>query len=575
VWEGKVESKVELYEKIRVAARDDGLSIRALAVRFKVHRRDVRAALVSPEPAAGAVGRWPSPVSGDWHGWIRGVLLGDASAPAKQRHTAKRIHDRLRDEKGVVISPSQCRAVVARIRVEIAVEVGGLTRVVFVPQTRGPGAEAEVDWGKFTAVIGGETMVLSLFSMWLAFSTKAFHYAYVNEAQESFTDAHVRAFEHFGGVPRRVRYDNLKTAAIKILRGRSRIENERFVLLRSHYGFESFFCEPGVRGAHEKGGVEGDIGRFRRNFLTPVPVFDTLADLNAHIALSDVVDARRFVPGERIGPGSTGENVHGLWMFEQGSMHLLPGERFNAATRITVRVDTKARVCVRNCYYSVPVRYAGATVTVNLGADKLIIVANTKPGNKTEVIAVHERAIRRCSETLLLDHYLEVLWNVPVQCPQRPRSRKPALRAVSVPNTNSIGTKQPGPVVIVTAPVCCAKYCSCIARSPSSKSFAGSPQHYRSVLSIRTLSQHKHADLSSTSRHHQSLNVHHHWLTTTVFSQTPPKGTHDQKTINHRNRNRHRTSSMSRSQPHRARRNNRRSMRTRNQTTINIPKLSR
>jgi transposase len=417
VREGKVQSKVELYEKIRVAARDDGLSIRALAVRFKVHRRDVRAALVSPEPPAGLVGRWPSPVSGDWHGWIRAVLVADADAPGKQRHTAKRIHDRLRDEKGVVISPSQCRAVVARLRVEIALEVGGLTRVVFVPQTRGPGAEAEVDWGKFTAVIGGETIVLSLFSMWLAFSTKSFHYAYVNEAQESFTDAHVRAFEHFGGVPRRIRYDNLKTAAIKILRGRSRIENERFVLLRSHYGFDSFFCEPGVRGAHEKGGVEGDIGRFRRNFLTPVPSFDTLADLNVHTALSDVVDARRFVPGERIGPGSAGESVHGLWMFEQGSMHPVPGERFNAATRLTVRVDTKARVCVRNCYYSVPVRYAGSTVSVNLGADKLTIVANTRPGNKTEVIAVHDRAIRRCSETLLLDHYLEVLWKRPGAMP--------------------------------------------------------------------------------------------------------------------------------------------------------------
>ena len=83
---------------------------------------------------------------------------------------------------------------------------------------------------------------------------REFHRAYVNEAQESFTDAHVRAFEHFGGVPRMVRNDNLKTTAIKILQGRSRVENDRFIGLRSHYGFESFFCEPGIGGAHEKGG---------------------------------------------------------------------------------------------------------------------------------------------------------------------------------------------------------------------------------------------------------------------------------------------------------------------------------
>jgi transposase len=401
-----VKSKVELFEQIRLAERDEGLSIRALAVRFHVHRREVRLALASPEPPPRVLGsRWPSPVSGDWHGWIRDVLVADFDAPVKQRHTAKRIHDRLAAEHGVVISASQCRAVVARIRVEIAADDGVARRVVFVPQTRGPGAEAEVDWGKFTAVIGGETMTLSLFAMWLAFSTKAFHYAYVNEAQESFTDAHSRAFHHFGGVPRRVRYDNLKTAAIKILRGRSRVENDR---LRSHYGFESFFCEPGIKGAHEKGGVEADIGRFRRNHLTPVPVFETLTDLNAHIASADLADSRRFVTGPRIGPGSAGDTVHGLWVFEQGAMHPLAAELFDASSRLTARVDTKARVCVRNCYYSVPARHVGTLVTVRLGAEQITITTPTGG-----VIAVHERAIHRRSETLLLDHYLEVLWKRP------------------------------------------------------------------------------------------------------------------------------------------------------------------
>lgn len=79
------------------------------------------------------------------------------------------------------------------------------------------------------------------------------------------------AFEHFGGVPARIRYDNLKDAVTRILVGRDRVENERFVALRSHYGFDSFFCEPGVKGAHEKGGVEGEVGRFRRAHLVPVP----------------------------------------------------------------------------------------------------------------------------------------------------------------------------------------------------------------------------------------------------------------------------------------------------------------
>jgi hypothetical protein len=254
---------------------------------------------------------------------------------------------------------------VAKIRAEIAAEIGTPTKV-FVPQTRLPGAEAEVDWGKFDAVIGGETVTLHLFSMWLAFSTNAFHRAYVNEAQESFTDAHVRAFERFDGVPKMVRYDNLKTAATKILKGRDRTENERFIALRSHYGFESFFCEPGIAGAHEKGGVEGDIGWFRRNHLTPVPAFDTLAELNVYMADCDTADAQRWVTGR--GPGA-GDRVHSLAALERQALWVLPGERFTAVTRLSARVDTKARVCVRQCFYSVPARLVGQRVTVDLGAE--------------------------------------------------------------------------------------------------------------------------------------------------------------------------------------------------------------
>lgn len=400
-------SKVELYEKIRLARRDDALSIRALAAKFGVHRRDVRAALASPEPAPRKTPARAAPVTGPWHAWIREVLMADRDAPRKQRHTAKRIRDRLAEEHGVLISESQCRTVVAHIRAEIAAEVGTPAKV-FVPQTRLPGAEAEVDWGKFDAMIGGQTITLHLFSMWLAFSTHAFHRAYVNEAQESFTDAHVRAFERFDGVPKMVRYDNLKTAATKILKGRDRTENERFIALRSHYGFESFFCEPGIAGAHEKGGVEGDIGRFRRNHLTPVPAFDTLADLNAYMADCDTADGQRWVTGR--GPGA-GERVHALAALERPSLWVLPGEPFAAVTRLSARVDTKARVCVRQCFYSVPARLVGQRVNVELGAETVTVNADGV------AVAAHSRGVHRRSEHLDLDHYLEVLWRRPGALP--------------------------------------------------------------------------------------------------------------------------------------------------------------
>ena len=407
-----MKSKVELYEQIRLVARDERLGVRALAGRFRVHRREVRAALASPVPAVRKVPVRLSPLTGPHHAWIRAVLVADLDAPVKQRHTAKRIRERLAVEHNVLVGESTCRTVVARIRDEITADGKRSTRVVFVPQTRLPGAEAEVDWGKFTAIIGGISMTLSLFSMWLAFSTRAFHRAYVNEAQESFSDAHSRAFAHFGGVPRLVRYDNLKTAAIKILQGRSRVENDRFVTLRSHYGFESFFCEPGIRGAHEKGGTEGDIGRFRRNHLVPVPVFDTLHDLNVYIAACDSADDARFIVGKNTGQPSTGESVHGLWMFEQGALWMLPTETFNASTRLTARVDTKARVCVRNCYYSVPARFVDRRVTIELGAETV-----TMYGPDGKQIAAHQRAIHRKAEVLDLDHYLEILWKRPGALP--------------------------------------------------------------------------------------------------------------------------------------------------------------
>ena len=103
------------------------------------------------------------------------------------------------------------------------------------------------------------------------------------------------AFEHFGGVPGRIRYDNLKPAVVRVLQGRDRVESERFIALRSHYGFDSFFCRPGVEGAHEKGGVEGEIGRFRRRHLVPVPTVASLAELNELIAAGD---AARRRPGD-------------------------------------------------------------------------------------------------------------------------------------------------------------------------------------------------------------------------------------------------------------------------------------
>ena len=187
--------------------------------------------------------------------------------PGKQRHTARRIWQRLVAEHQATCSEVTVSRYVARRRVELGLE----TREVSIPQTHLAGAEAEVDFGEFYSTIAGLVVKCWMFVMRLSHSGKAFHVAFATQAQEAFLEGHVLAFEYFGGVPGRIRYDNLKPAVIRVLKGRDRTESERFTALRSHYGFDSFFCRPGIEGAHEKGGVEGEIGRFRRRHLVPVP----------------------------------------------------------------------------------------------------------------------------------------------------------------------------------------------------------------------------------------------------------------------------------------------------------------
>jgi transposase len=388
---------VEQFERIRRDRRDAELSIRELARRHRVHRRTVRQALADAVPPARKTPQRVAPVLGPHEATVRAWLEADKDAPRKQRHTARRIWERLVEEEGAVVSQSAVRALVARLRGEI-----GLGRpVVTVPQTHPVGEEAEVDFGEFYAVIAGTMVKLWMFVMRLSHSGKAVHIAYANQAQESFLDGHVRAFAALGGVPTKmIRYDNLKPAVIRVLLGRDRSENERFVAMRSHYGFDSFFCIPGVEGAHEKGGVEGEIGRFRRRHLTPVPHVGSLAGLNEAMRAGDARDDARRIEA-RI------ETVGEAFAREAQALLSLPDSDFDASVPLSCRVDAKARICVRQSYYSVPAHLVGRRVTARLGAASIEVIADGKP------VASHTRSLHKGTEDLLLDHYLEVLVRKP------------------------------------------------------------------------------------------------------------------------------------------------------------------
>ena len=386
-------SRVELFEQIRKDRRVEGASIRELAERHGVHRRTVRQALDSAVPLPRKPYRQrPKPAIDAYAGVIEGWLLADRDVPRKQRHTARRVWQRLVAEHGATVSEVTVSRYVARRKTEL-----GLGQVeVSVPQAHLPGAEAEVDFGEFHAMIAGGLVKLWLFVLRLSRSGRAFHVAFATQAQEAFLEGHVLAFEYLGAVPGRIRYDNLKPVVMRVLRGRDRAEAERFIALRSHYGFDSFFCIPGKEGAHEKGGVEGEIGRFRRRHLVPVPAVASLAALNQRIAAADIVDDGRVITGRPV-------TVAAAFAAGQPAMLPLPDEMFDPARLLQARVDSRARVCVRQNYYSVPARYAGRRVAVRLSARTVEAL------DGPQVVAVHERAAGKYCQVLTLDHYLDVL----------------------------------------------------------------------------------------------------------------------------------------------------------------------
>jgi transposase len=391
-----VGSRVELFEQIRRDKDREGLSDRALAARHHVHRRTVRQALISavPPPKRRPVSR-SAPKLGEYRELIDEWLIADLVAPRKQRHTAKRIWRRLIDEHGVDVAETTVRDHVRKRRRELGLAVGE----VFIPQVHAPGRTAEVDWGEADVDLAGARTRVHLFFMRSCFSGAAFSMASPVETQQAFFEGHALAFEWFGGVFAEVRYDNLGSAVKKVLRGRRRSETDRFIALRSHYLFESIFTTPGIEGAHEKGGVEGEVGRLRRNHLVPVPQVGSIGQLNRLLVDACESDLDRWIAGRPI-------TVAGQLAVERPLLRALP-DPFDSTETSMVRVDSKALVTVRQNRYSVPVALAGLRVTAAIGAAEIRIM------HRDQEVARHERLHGKYRTRALLDHYLELLARKP------------------------------------------------------------------------------------------------------------------------------------------------------------------
>ncbi len=399
--------RVELFAAIRFDWQRNQMSVRALSRKYDVHRRTVRQAIGSPVPPARKTPQRRTVVLDGVRGLIDGMLREDLRAPRKQRHTAQRVFERLCDEHDARVSYSYVAKYVQRRRAEILAEdrarPAGLAG--FVPQAREPGAEAQVDFGEVTVRLAGELSRCFMFAFRLSYSGRACHRVYASQAQEAFLEGHVAAFGVMGGLPyAQVRYDNLSPAVAKVLTGRNRTETARWLSFRAHYGFEAFYCVPGQEGAHEKGGVEGEIGRFRRRWFVPVPAEASLAELNARLAEADAGEDARHID-QRL--SVVGED----FAVEAPFLLPLPAEAFDTAATAWPRVDRYARIAVGKCRYSVPARLIDARVRVRLSANQLEVYDGSR------LAAVHPRLTAAGAEHLDQDHYLEILLRKPGALP--------------------------------------------------------------------------------------------------------------------------------------------------------------
>jgi transposase len=382
---------VEEYERIRRRVKVEGASQRRAARELGHSRKTVRKALEhSSPPGYRRRKEVRRPVIGPVRAIIDAWLEADQAAPRKQRHTAKQVWRRLRDEHAFQGSYDAVKRYVAWRE--------ATTGEVYVPLAFDPGEEAQVDWGKAWAVIAGVWTQVLLFCMRLCYSGLSFVRAYPNEKTEALLDGHVRAFEFFGGVPRRLAYDNPTTIVTAVGKGQERKLTEAFVCLKSHYLFETRFCN--VRRGNEKGHVENLVKHAQRTFMTPVPHVAGMEEIN--------VDLERGCRKELDRLGVRSPKTRRELLEEEIERFLpLPAHAFEPCVRestIVSKLSLAQYDCTR---YSAPVRWAHHPCVVKAFVDRIEVWV------QDERVAAHERSYEKGDFRLDWRHYVPMLERKP------------------------------------------------------------------------------------------------------------------------------------------------------------------
>jgi transposase len=381
---------MEKWAEIRRRVLTGELSMRQACSEYGLNFRTISKVVHHAEPPPFRIVRPRSkPTLDRFLPIIHHILDDDRHAPPKQRHTARRIFERLRDEHDY----QGCKSIVRD-----AVRLYKQTQAeVFVPLLHRPG-EAQADFGRVEVVVAGSRTKAALFVLTLPFSNARFGCLFPRECTETFHAGHARAFAFFGGVPTRISYDNSKIAVTKFTGVHERGLTREFLRLQAHYAFNTFFCR--VRQAHEKGHVENGVGYVRRNFLVPVPEADSWDSLNAHLATAC---QREFDRAAADRQHSTAELLAG----DRAAFLPLPAEPFEARRVELVTINSLSLGRFDGNDYSVPTAFAYQSLTATGTIDRV------RFSQRGKQVAEHRRCWAKRQVTFEPLHYLALLERKP------------------------------------------------------------------------------------------------------------------------------------------------------------------
>ena len=412
--------EVEIYEKIRYLHEHEGLSQRRIAEILGISRNTVKRYCDGshvPWERQGTSGRSRYVVTDEVLEFIKACFSADDKENIKkQKHTAKRIYDRLVDEKDFTGGESTIREIVAELKAK--------QPKAFIPLSYDPGEAIQVDWGEATVYLSGKRTKINLWCMRECYSADMFCKAFHRQNEESFLEGQIIGFEYFGGAPQKVIFDNAKVAVKEGFGVHAKVA-DRYAALSAHYAFKPEFCN--IAAGHEKGLVEGLVGWVRRNILVPIPRVKTIDELNAEILRRCLKYREHTIKGREQTVGTMAKSA-------AASMVPLPKFNFDPCKIISAKVDDFSTVRFDHNNYSVPIQYVGKDVSIKGYGNEISIMYHSCK------IAQYPRCYERGTTKYQLEHYIDLI-------EQRPRS---AYNAKPVKSTISeelmeVGRRLSGP----------------------------------------------------------------------------------------------------------------------------------